>query len=140
MWVPSSYKGVTERHAAREATRPNPGGNSAAPYLEIDASSEAELGMVRSCDMQLSTGPSSASDDASSRDTASRNANIGLAVSFFLERDAPSRLYKMTGPTLVSHISRWSDPFGLGFSMIDTELRHLSKQSIMRFALLQIGS
>ena len=48
MRVPAQYVSVTERHAERKLEHRNRGLNFTVPYLEIDASSEAELGPVNS--------------------------------------------------------------------------------------------
>ena len=62
MWVPPHYVSATERHAERKLEHRNRGLNFTVPYLEIDA----ELVLGTSWKSQLFTGPSSASDDASS--------------------------------------------------------------------------
>ena len=46
MRVPAQYVSVTERHAERKPEHKTRGFNFTVPYLEIDASSEAELETV----------------------------------------------------------------------------------------------
>ena len=48
MWVPAQYVSVTERHAERKLEHRNRDLNFTVSYLEIDASSEAELEPVTS--------------------------------------------------------------------------------------------